>query len=185
MSKFYDPDRERVMVDIETLGIEPGAAVLSIGAVTFDTDGIGAQFHRSIDLQSCQDAGLAIDAETLQWWLDQDGDARAVLTGGDPLADVLAAFTEFVPEDAEVWANGPQFDCEHLEAAYAAVDMDAPWTFRDERDVRTVRALPVAPDVEQDGTEHDALDDAVYQARIVGEALNRLESGEWGGGDGV
>jgi len=55
----------RIMLDIETLGLEAGAAILSIGAVKFDTDGLGAEFSGEIDLESCQDAGLAIDAETL------------------------------------------------------------------------------------------------------------------------
>jgi len=31
----------RVMCDIETLGIEPRAAILSIGACTFDREGVG------------------------------------------------------------------------------------------------------------------------------------------------
>jgi DNA polymerase III epsilon subunit-like protein len=86
---------DRVMVDIETLGLDPGAAILSIGAVRFDTDGLGATFERNIGLESCQEAGLTIDAGTLEWWLQQDADAQHVLTGGESLVDALEALAEF------------------------------------------------------------------------------------------
>ena len=167
-------DVERVMVDIETLGVDPGHAILSIGAVRFSRQGLGEEFYREIDLESCQDAALAIDANTLLWWLDQDDAVTGILTGGDPLEDVLRAFTEFYPEGAEVWANAPSFDCEHLEAAYSRVGLEEPWSFRDERDVRTLRSLPCAVDVDHDGDEHDALDDARRQAKSVAATLRRL-----------
>jgi hypothetical protein len=169
---------DRVMVDIETLGLDPGAAILSIGAVEFDDDGLGREFYEEISLESCQDAGLTIDAGTLEWWLSQDDDVSDILRGGDPLVGVLMSFREWFPDGAEVWANSPSFDCEHLEAAFDAVGMDEPWEFRDERDVRTLRSLPIAAEVEMDGDEHDALDDAKYQARIVSETLSRMEKQE-------
>lgn len=78
-------DRDRVMVDIETLGVEPGAAIVSIGAVRFGPGGLGETFERSIDLKSCEFRGLQIDAETLEWWLNQGEVAREQLIGGDDL----------------------------------------------------------------------------------------------------
>lgn len=169
-------ETERVMVDIETLGLEPGAAILSIGAVRFDVDGLGDEFYREISLSSCQGAGLEIDAETLDWWLSQDDAVTGILTGGDSLDDVLESFCGWFPKGAEIWANSPSFDCEHLEVAFDAVGMTEPWEFRDERDVRTLRSLPCAVDVEMLGDEHDALDDAKYQARIVAETLRDLHT---------
>jgi len=168
----------RVMVDIETLGTNPGATILSIGAVQFGPAHTGDTFYRSISRESCEAAGLTVDADTLDWWQDQDDAARAVLDGGQPLADVLAAFRAwYVGKDFdEVWANSPSFDCELLEAAYDAVGMDAPWDFYDERDYRTLTALPCAVTLEQQGTEHDALDDARHQARVAGQTLAKLEA---------
>lgn len=166
--------QERVMVDIETLGIEPGSAILSIGAVEFAPGGLGDEFYREISLESCQDAGLHIDAGTLEWWLNQDDAVTGILTGGDPLEDVLGSFWCWFPDGAEVWANSPSFDCEMLEAAFDGVGMTEPWEFHDERDVRTLRSLPCAAAVEMDGDEHDALDDARHQARIVSETLGQL-----------
>lgn len=169
---------DRVMIDIETLGLDPGAAILSVGAVEFDTDGLGEEFYHVVDLESCQDAGLHIDANTLDWWLSQDDAVTDILTGGEPLANVLAFLQRFVPEDAEVWANSPSFDCEMLEVAYDAVDMAEPWTYDKERDVRTVMSLPGAVEVEMEGDEHNALDDAKRQARSVSKTLARLEGVE-------
>jgi len=170
----------RVMVDIETLGLDIGSAILSVGAVVFDEEGCGDTFERSISLQSCQDAGLSIDADTLEWWLDQPDAAQEVLTGGDSLATVLKAFQDFWFEHDidEIWANSPSFDCEQLEFAYEAVGLEEPWAYHHERDFRTLRSLPVGGDHEQQGTEHDALDDALYQARVASTALAEL------GGDG-
>lgn len=162
------------MVDIETLGTDPGAAILSIGAVTFDETGILDEFYRTIDLESCQKAGLEIDANTLKWWMRQDESVRDVLLDGDPLRGVLNDFKAFYPEDAEVWANSPSFDCAMLEVAFETVGLTEPWSFKDTRDVRTLRSLPCSVDVTMEGDEHDALDDARYQARVVSKTLQSL-----------
>lgn len=173
-----EPRTQRVMVDIETLGLEIGSAIISIGAVAFDSDGLGETFYRSVSISSCQDAGLTVDGYTLEWWLDQDDAAREQLAGGDDLGDVLSKFGVWYHErDAEeVWANSPSFDCEMLEYAGDAVGVQMPWEYDEERDFRTLASLPQAPDMEQDGTEHDALDDAKYQARTVIETLQNLEA---------
>jgi len=167
-------ETERIMVDIETLGTDPGSAILSIGAVKFTENYRGREFYEEISLQSCQDAGLEIDADTLQWWLDQDQAVSGILTGGRDLGTVLSAFKVWYPEDAEIWANSPSFDCELLKRAFDAVGMTEPWEYYDERDFRTLRSLPCAAEVEMDGDEHDALDDARHQARIVSETLHAL-----------
>lgn len=165
----------RVMVDIETLGLDRGAAILSIGAVKFDIEEIGDTFEASISRESCEAAGLTVDEGTLEWWQDQSDAAREVLDGGDDLEDVLQDFTLWAGGADEVWANSPSFDCEMLIEAGKAVGVPMPWEFYEERDVRTVKSLPVAPELEHDGVEHDALDDAIHQARIVQTTLRRLE----------
>lgn len=168
----------RVMLDIETLGTDPGATVLSVGAVAFDDHGpTGETFHESVDVQSCQAAGLEIDAGTLAWWLNQTETAQDVLTGGDDIKNVLTALTAWWPDDAdEVWANSPAFDCRLLGATYAAVGLTEPWEYYQTRDVRTIRALPGAVELDMDGTEHNALDDAMHQAREVAATLTAINT---------
>jgi len=172
-------ETERVMVDIETLGLEPGAAILSIGAVEFGPDGLGDEFYREISIESCQEFGLDLDAGTLRWWLSQDDDVAEVLKGSDELDSVLSEFGCWYRshEFEEIWANAPAFDCEHLEVAYDAVNIAEPWEYHEERDVRTLRNLPGAVELEMDGDEHHSLDDAKYQAQIVSETLRSLRTG--------
>jgi len=170
-----DADAEHVMVDIETLGTDPGAAIVSIGAVRFDEHGIEAQFFESVDIESAQAAGLTIDAETLAWWLEQSDDARAQLFGGNQLRACLRRLSEFIG-DRVVWACSPAFDVVLLEAAYRAVELSPPWRFYRCRDYRSFReTLSTWPDREQAGTAHNALDDAAYQAACLVEAVSESE----------
>jgi hypothetical protein len=162
------------MVDLETLALSRGAVILSVGACRWSTDGIHDEFYRSVDRDSCEDVGLTVDDDTLDWWKQQDDDVRDVLTGGDPIGDVLTDFSDFYGEADEIWANSPSFDCVILEAAYEAVGNDVPWTHKHERDYRTLRSLPVDVEVERGGAKHDALDDARYQARVAAETIGQL-----------
>lgn len=160
----------KCMVDIETLGTDPGCVVLSLGAVQFDEYSLGEEFYRVIDMESCQEYGLTIDASTLDWWLGQDAEAQAVFDAdGVSLDAALGDFAEFYDGCEEVWANAPTFDCAHLKEAYEAVEQDLPWGFRDERCFRTLKALPGAITEPEDwnGTAHDALDDAKWQADVA------------------
>jgi len=166
---------DRVMVDIETLGLEPGCVVLSIGAVRFGAGELGDQFYRSISRVSCEAAGLTVDDGTVEWWQDQSEEAREVLTGGDDLEDVLAEFTEWISGADEVWANSPSFDCDVLVAAGKAVGVPMPWEYYEERDFRTLADLAIAPDVEHLGVEHDALNDAQHQAHVAAATLKRID----------
>lgn len=167
---------ERVMIDIETLGLETGSAILSIGAVRFNETSVWDEFYQEISVQSCQESGLTIDAGTLEWWLQQDDSVAEVLVGGRTLVDVLGEFILYYGDADEVWANSPAFDCEMIEEACRAVGKQAPWDYSQKRDVRTVRKLPGAVDVEMEGEEHNALDDAKWQARVVGETLQALQT---------
>jgi len=169
-----DAEHDRVMLDIETLGTDPGAAIVSIGAVRFSTEGLGAELYESVSLASCLDAGLAVEAETFEWWLDQDAAARAALSGGDPLAEVCDRFAAFYDGSEELWAKSPAFDAVLLATAYQAVDREPPWQFWRTRDVRTVQALPESVSLPDDGTAHHALADARKQARNVAGTLREV-----------
>lgn len=178
MSEKPEGEIDRVMIDIETLGLTAGSAILSIGAVRFDESDVWDEFYQEISLESCQEAGLTIDAGTLEWWLDQDDSVAEVLTGGKRLGNVLGKLVLYYGDADEVWANSPAFDCELIEEACRTVDTRAPWGYSEKRDVRTVRNLPGVGDVdvEMEGEQHHALDDAKWQARVVGKALRELQT---------
>ena len=53
----------------------------------------------------------------------------------------------------------------------AAAGGKAPWTFWQERDLRTLKGLSPDLRIERSGTHHNALDDALHQARLVQHIL--------------
>lgn len=177
---LIDLGRLEVMVDIETLSTANDAVILSIGACKFDpmSGYIAERFHVGIDLESSLAFGRKISAGTLMWWLDPARDeARAAwlsLTKLD-LATALDGFAMwFGTESKPVWGNGSTFDNVILKDAYAAVGLTAPWHFRHDRDYRTIKALRPQFDIPFHGVKHDALDDAVHQARILSSILQEL-----------
>ena len=169
----------RYMVDIETLGTDPGCVIVSIGVVEFSVEeGAVDGLFVSIDPDSAQKYGLEIDASTLAWWLGQSPEARDQLTGGDDLESALREFREFVSDADEVWANSPAFDCSILREAFDRAGIECPWRYYQERDYRTLReTLPSWPDAKQDGVAHNAVDDARFQAECLADALGSLGGG--------
>lgn len=148
-----------VMLDIETLGLAPGCVILSIGAV-----GEHGEFDTAIDIASCLEAGLTIEAGTLEWWLQQHGPRRDHMVDQLPLGAALDKLTAWLPKNALIWSKGPSFDVAILEAAYRTVRRPAPWHFRNLRDLRTALAiLPKPEDLPPNRRPHDALSDARYQ----------------------
>lgn len=166
-----------IMFDIEALDIRPTAAIASIGAVLFEphSDWIGDTFHLHVSLENCQRHGLTFGASTITWWMGQDDTARQTLINGQldaaPLITALEAFSAFCPTGADIWCNGNSYDMPILANAYHAVGIDTPWHFYNERDLRTLKGLNKTLRIERSGTHHNALDDAIYQARLVQHIL--------------
>ena len=74
------------MVDLETMGNGPDAAICSIGAIRFNPDAhpsTDAEFYTHVDLQSAQGDGGQIDAATVLWWMAQSAHATAAITRQD------------------------------------------------------------------------------------------------------
>lgn len=173
---------KHLMVDIETLGTDSYAAILSIAAVEFNimTGETGDHFYRTIDLQSCVDAGLRIQPKTIMWWLNQSPEAlKASTINTDNLAKVLLDFSLFCKHTPyEIWGNSNRFDLGLLHNAYEVINMSIPWDFRKERDVRTLVAFN--PEIKKQhqwsGTAHDPLDDCFNQISYCSKIWNLLTS---------
>jgi hypothetical protein len=158
-----------IMIDLETMGTKPNAALVAIGACIFDANGIGDRFYDAVDLQSCIDAGLTVDGPTVMWWLDQSDDARAALKITSPLHVALERFSDFmapsIGDFAGVWGCGATFDNVILRSAYNAAGLQCPWPFWADRCFRTVRETNAVDAPDREGTHHNALDDAVHQSK--------------------
>ncbi|EFH8750953.1 exonuclease, partial [Escherichia coli] len=74
-----------LMIDLETMGKNPDAPIISIGAIFFDpqTGDMGPEFSKTIDLDT---AGGVIDRDVIKWWLKQSREAQsAIMTDEIPL----------------------------------------------------------------------------------------------------
>lgn len=175
------PVKQRhVMIDLETMGssdevtkaTEFDCAIISIGAVCFDprynTIDKKRTFYRELDWQ-CQ--GRNVYEPTLKWWSKQSEEARASHDGLEDLEYVLEELSDWLPDDCKVWGNGPVFDIAILEHAYHQYGLTVPWKFWNVRDCRTIKDMYESKrgglDKRSGGIEHNALDDAIWQAEYI------------------
>lgn len=170
----------QVMIDIETMDNRPTSAIVSIGAVKFGphTGQLGGTFYANVHLESSVAAGLTTSASTIMWWMQQSNEARQALTeNATTLYDALSGLSEFVrPSGCNVWAHSPAFDLVILDNAYRALNQYAPWSHRKTRCARTIYDLAgIDLSAYSEGTIHNALDDAICQARAVMDAYKQLE----------
>lgn len=171
-----------VMIDLETMGLGVNAAIIAIGAVEFDLEAkmLGRTFYALVDLQSSVDAGGEIDPSTVMWWLAQSKEARsALLEEGILIDQALSNFGLWLLEcgpDVKVWGNGADFDNVILAQAFRRSDFSVPWKFWNNRCFRTFKnMLPECPSPFI-GIQHNALDDAKYQAEYLIAALHAMDT---------
>ncbi len=186
---------KHLMIDLETMSTRRNAAIVAIGAVRFSDFGeVGSDvtsFYHTIDLQSCVDAGLVMDAGTVEWWMKQDWLARqALFLGRKPLGLVLDNFTLFlqeirddIGEEPYIWGNGCGFDNEILKEAFISAGKGYSWDHYKDRDMRTLKwiyqSIGGAEVILSDppgssGVPHNALDDAMSQAQTCSRILQKL-----------
>ncbi|HDT0047568.1 TPA: 3'-5' exoribonuclease [Klebsiella quasipneumoniae subsp. similipneumoniae] len=187
-------DYVHVMVDLETMGKKHNAPIVAIGAVVFDpaTGSIGESFYKVVCLESSVNWGAVIDPFTVIWWLRQSSEARSAIVNDDaiPLQDALLQFREFVSDNvaggskkAQVWGNGASFDNSILRSSYDCIAEDYPWEYWNDRDVRTMVELGQAISFDPkttipfEGSRHNALADAIHQARYVSAIWQRIIAG--------
>lgn len=155
-----------VMHDLETLSLEPNAAILSLGAVRFTIkEGILDQFYRVISLESQPNRHISLD--TLRWWMHQEKTTLIdALAGEESLRRILLEYLEWFSGFTVkgVWANGSDFDNVLLTNAYKECGIELPWSFTRHRCYRTIKSMWPDYSLQRVGTHHNALDDAIHQA---------------------
>ena len=190
---------KNVMLDLETMGKGPRAAIVTIGAVFFDpmTGELGAEFEAHIHLSDSARFG-EMDPDTVLWWLGQSDEARAAIAydvDGEKrmaLLQALQKFQEWLMANGQegkrpyVWGNGAGFDCTIMANAYEAVRkvrFIGYWNGFQDRDVRTVvdigrdlLGFDPKKDMPFEGVAHRALDDAKHQARYVSAIYQRIQA---------
>lgn len=180
-----------LMTDVETLGTEPGSAIISIGICAFDQDqGIIASQGWAI---RPSDWHGNIDPKTVQWWSKQNEAARDYSFNGT-CPSLLAAQELFVFMNNyggdELWANDPDFDVVLLKQWWLRVEHHhkfvlgnfpgGPLRHRLPRSYRTIVAegkrlgIPYDHAYNAASVAHNPVDDACNQARVVIAIRNHL-----------
>jgi exodeoxyribonuclease VIII len=167
------------MLDLETIAVTPRAAVLTLGAVTFNpfTDKIYDELYLKFDLDDQDVLGREVDTNTLDWWAKQDPAIMEEAFSPDnrvPLAEAIDQFHKFAWGCKSFWSHGSTFDIVIMEDIYKQLNRAVPWSFWEIRDTRTLFSLgaePEMPTIEK----HNALQDAIRQAVGVQNVYSKLK----------
>ncbi|WP_420002149.1 3'-5' exonuclease [Acinetobacter sp. LF10] len=158
----------RLMLDFETLDVAECPVILSMGVVVFNEDGIVDSFFEKIDQHSCLDLGCTVSVDTLLWWEEQSDTAKKSAFGGTTnigyamgmLVDLYKKY-----ECEEIWSKGAIADIRWANNILDKLDMKKPWKFSREMCFRTYLKYSHKVDFQPSGEAHNALDDAINQAR--------------------
>lgn len=175
-----------IMIDLETMALTPDAVIRSIGAVEFDLDKDevnGSTFYCNVNQLSCVRYGLVVNPQTEQWWASQSEEARKAFEMPTPVDLQIALYWlhEWITQQSaagpvRIWSHGAGFDLPILRYAAYRVGYPSPWSYKNERDTRTLFHLAhmALPEFTEStifpfkyGVHHNALDDAICQARQV------------------
>lgn len=177
--KEFDLSRH-IMIDIETLGILPGSAILSIGACTLD---MNYKFYQTIDPDSCVKVGLTTSIDTMRWWDMQESKVREeTFSGTTPLLNSLLSFNGWVElirdgtlnKELNFWCNGASFDFPILDVAYSKINVKPMWNYFELMDYRTLKNLYPNVLLKKHKDKHNALADAIAQAEHLKEIFKVL-----------
>lgn len=184
--------RVDMILDLETLGKEPGAVVLQVGVIAFSYPAceVILPCEVNIDIGSSLLAGMTIDKATLDWWRDQQDEARVSVFRGPSEAITLDAaagkFMDFweragCTEKTRLWVRGADFDPPiWAEALKRGGVKRAPWRYSHVRDIRTALELMGVDrnSVARQGVAHTALSDAGHDLCCLRMALSGVRASE-------
>lgn len=172
-------DATHIVIDLETLGTNPHAAIATIAVVVIEELTITQELYMRVDLRGWQQSHRTCDADTALFWMNQEKAARHEVTTRERLA-LDAALSQIIDlvglyRRPCIWAKSPSFDCVILRTAFEQCSLDTPWKYWHERDIRTLEALfPALKEIPFEGVQHHALHDAKHEARQVIEGLRLL-----------
>lgn len=168
-----------IMLDLETMGNGNRAAIIAIGAVSFNSSGVNQRFYQRVRLDMSIDAGMEMDASTVLWWLQQSDAARSEFKDNHDASSLCDALDDFsrwyvAVGGVEVWGNGAAFDNTILSSAYRLTGIEQPWKFWNDRCYRTLKAMYPQVKMARSGTHHNAVDDAHSQADHLIQICNAI-----------
>ena len=172
-----------MMLDIETLGLSTDTTVIAIGVVLFNPE-TGQIGPSRCYLPPINGQGGTIDFDTVRFWLNKNPALFTKYMNGSPeagtpkdwdgISEDIAALLSAHEVDT-IWANGIDFDLPILSAAFDRNANSNPLDklgYRQRRDMRQWKFAAqhngwVCPECPEDMEAHDALQDAMWQCRVV------------------
>lgn len=158
----------RLMLDFKTLDVAECPVILSMGAVVFNENEIVDCIYEKIDQQSCLELGCTISDDTIAWWDKQSEAAKTAAFGGTTnIGYAMGMLVDFYKKHdcEEIWSAGALTDIRWTNNILIKLGMEKPWKFYKEMCFRTFRIYMPQFDFEKSGTVHNALDDAINQAK--------------------
>lgn len=160
-----------LMLDFETLSLQPNAMVLSAGICEIWPEEEGNRKHAYWEFALTPQTARHIDPETVAWWMEQE--IKPPMNGTDGFWRIFEWLRAVeVSREIILWANGTDFDITVLKDIAYENHQILPFKYSNVRDFRTMRkCFPLPKDKEPATiTKHNALEDALWQARYL-EAL--------------
>jgi hypothetical protein len=180
MEKYAD-----FMIDIETLGNKPNAAIVQLGIVGFCKDTGYISVPYSVNIQPHPESDM--DADTVFWWMRQSDEAREAVFTGPRLSPQqgLEQLTKFIEDNSDpvagyrVWSKPSTFDIVILESLYRKCNMEVPWPHWVTRCLRTLISTAQLPKDQEAVPEvaHEAGYDAEAQAKTALICFKKLDNG--------
>lgn len=173
-----------IALDLETLSTQENAAIIQIGCCIPEFDRIhlppdmretSYEFEVTISYDACVNSDFHMSKSTMEWWDKQDPKVKKqVFSGQDSYIDAFDAFSFWIASvksggaDVAIWGNGSDFDNRLLSYSLDSLGYHNVWSFRNNRDLRTLKALfPAEIQTNDSEIKHTALGDARYEARLI------------------
>ena len=177
---MIDSNDFNLVLDLETLGVNPGCGILAIGAISLD---LRNRFYAKVRPSSNRSYRLTTDSKTLDWWNNQSEESRnESFSGTEDLSKVLLSLNKFLAalplggRELRIWGNGADFDLPILRVAYEETKVFNPIPPFSARCYRTMKSL--FPEVKKPpfiGEKHTAIADARNQAEHLKVILESIK----------
>lgn len=163
------------MLDLETLGVDPDCAIMTLGAVKFDPYSDAephSELYMRLDVEEQTEAySRSINDDTLAWWASQPQTIQDEAFGDHDrtsVAQFVRQLNRWCVGLDQIWCQGPTFDFVILTDFYRMAGEPCPWHYWQIRDSRTLFSLmPTDPRKEIQEQLHNALADSYFQAKCV------------------
>jgi len=189
-----------IMLDLKTLGLCDNVVITQLSAYSFSMDDGTCleSFNEHIGIKNSVQKGLKIDGSSMEWWFKQPNKVYLdvfvkEMDSEIKLEDILIKFTLWIKtlkerygidhkSNINIWGNGALADNKWIRQAYKVCNMETPWAFHEDRDVRTIAELGRRlynyeyRNIIFEGTVHNALDDCKHQIKYCHEIYNKLKN---------